>query len=95
MRIRHLGASLQDSVESLGGVSVDVNNRVLAFFSDGEELFRGVDRNRANTIVVMSVERLVLRRLEVVGLKLVTNRKNDDVVTQEVQIVAFKRLETH
>ena len=45
MRIRHLGASLQDSVESLGGVSVDVNNRLLAFLSDSEELFRGVDRN--------------------------------------------------
>ena len=43
----------------------------------------------------MSVECLVLRRLEVVGLKLVTNRKNDDVVTQKVQVVAFKRLETH
>ena len=95
MRIRHLGASLQDSVESLGGVSVDVNNRLLAFLSDSEELFRGVDRNCAYTIVVMSVECLVLRRLEVVGLKLVTNRKNDDVVTQKVQVVAFKRLETH
>ncbi len=43
----------------------------------------------------MSVKRLVLRRLEVVGLELVADRENDDIVTQKVQVVAFKRLETH
>jgi len=84
MSIWHLGSSLQNPVKSLSRVIVDVNNRMLAFFSDGEVLFRGMNRNWAHTIVVMPVERLVFRRLEIVCLKLVTNSKYDDMITQEM-----------
>ena len=51
--------------------------------------------NTDNAIGVEAVESIELLRSEVVSLVLVADRKNDDIVLQKVDIVAFVRLLTH
>ena len=89
MSIHLLSASLQDAVELERWELVDVDVGPFALLGHSEVLQSWVNANRTDTIGVAPMERLVLLRLQVVGLILVAGDENDGRRVQEVDIVTF------
>lgn len=95
MSVRKFCTLTKNSIKFESWVLPYVDIGHYTFLGDCEVLAVLMNGYTANTISVLAIKRLKLFGGEVVGLVLVTNEKNDDIVLQKVDIVAFKRLLAH
>ena len=85
----------QDAVDLVARVLPNVDVGVVSLLSDCKVTLRLVHGNAANTVGVETIVGLDLFCVQVVGLVLVTGHIDDQIILEEVHIVALGRLLRH